>query len=56
MIGKYPAKLDEKNRLFVPAKLRGFVCTCGELLHDQMTCPKCARHFEPDGEGLREVK
>jgi UDP-2-acetamido-3-amino-2,3-dideoxy-glucuronate N-acetyltransferase len=42
--------------LGVPAKLRGFVCTCGELLHDQMTCPKCARHFEPDGEGLREVK
>lgn len=23
MIGKYSAKLDEKNRLFVPAKLRG---------------------------------
>ena len=23
MIGKYQAKLDEKNRLFVPAKLRG---------------------------------
>ena len=23
MIGKYPAQLDEKNRLFVPAKLRG---------------------------------
>ena len=22
MIGKYPAKMDEKNRLFVPAKLR----------------------------------
>lgn len=22
MIGKYPAKLDEKNRLFVPSKLR----------------------------------
>ena len=42
--------------LGVPAKLRGVVCTCGELLHDQMTCPKCGRHFEPDGEGLREVK
>lgn len=27
MIGKYPAKLDEKNRLFVPAKLR---CELGE--------------------------
>jgi len=23
VIGKYPAKLDDKNRLFVPAKLRG---------------------------------
>jgi MraZ protein len=23
MIGKYPAKMDEKNRLFVPSKLRG---------------------------------
>ena len=23
MIGKYSAKLDDKNRLFVPAKLRG---------------------------------
>lgn len=23
LIGKYPAKLDDKNRLFVPAKLRG---------------------------------
>jgi DNA-binding transcriptional regulator/RsmH inhibitor MraZ len=22
MIGKYPAKMDDKNRLFVPAKLR----------------------------------
>ena len=22
LIGKYPAKLDDKNRLFVPAKLR----------------------------------
>ena len=22
MIGKYPAKLDEKSRLFVPSKLR----------------------------------
>lgn len=23
MIGKYPAKLDDKNRIFVPSKLRG---------------------------------
>ena len=26
MIGKYPAKLDDKNRLFVPAKLRNELC------------------------------
>ena len=34
MIGKYPAKLDDKNRLFVPAKLRtelgeAFIVTLG---------------------------
>ena len=34
LIGKYPAKLDDKNRLFVPAKLRGelegeFIVTLG---------------------------
>jgi len=34
VIGKYPAKLDDKNRLFVPAKLRAelgdhFYVTCG---------------------------
>ena len=34
MIGKYPAKMDDKNRLFVPAKLRAelgdeFVVTLG---------------------------
>ncbi len=34
MIGKYPAKLDDKNRLFVPAKLRSelgenFIVTLG---------------------------
>ena len=28
MIGKYSAKLDDKNRLFVPAKLRGELGAC----------------------------
>ena len=41
--------------LGVPARVKGYVCTCGELLYDQMTCPKCGRHFEKDGEGLREA-
>ncbi len=40
--------------LGVPARIRGFVCTCGELLYEQKTCPKCGRRFVPDGEGLRE--
>mgnify|MGYP002519656698 CR=1 FL=1 len=49
MIGKYPAKMDDKNRLFVPAKLReelgsvfyvtlgfngGHKCLCTGLLYD----------------------
>ena len=42
--------------LGVPARVSGFVCTCGELLRGEMTCPKCGRHFEQDGEGLREVR
>ena len=41
--------------LGVPAEVRGYVCTCGELLRGETTCPKCGRHFENDGEGLREV-
>ena len=28
MIGKYSAKLDDKNRLFVPAKLRDELGAC----------------------------
>lgn len=42
--------------LGVPAKAHGFVCTCGELLRGALICPKCGRHFEHDGEGLREVE
>ena len=42
--------------LGVPARMHGFVCTCGELLRGAMVCPVCGRHFETDGEGLREVE
>ena len=42
--------------LGVPAEVRGYVCTCGELLRGETTCSKCGRTFEADGEGLREVK
>lgn len=41
--------------LGVPARMRGYVCTCGELLRGGMICPVCGRRFEQDGRGLREV-
>ena len=54
MIGKYPAKLDEKGRLFVPSKLRGelgssFVVTLGvNCGHRCLTIYKetSAQHFD----------
>ena len=42
--------------LGTPAAVRGYVCTCGELLRGAMVCPKCGRQFEQDGDGLREVE
>lgn len=42
--------------LGVPARKCGFVCTCGELLHEKLVCPKCGRRFLPDGEGLKEAE
>ena len=39
-----------------PAVVRGYVCTCGELLRGAMVCPECGRQFEQDGDGLREVE
>jgi len=42
--------------LGVPARVSGYVCTCGELLRGKMTCSQCGRTFETDGEGLREVR
>ena len=31
MIGKYTAKVDDKGRLFVPAKLRAELCDAMEM-------------------------
>ena len=55
MIGKFPAKLDEKNRLFVPAKLRAelgedFYVTlgfnCGRRCLTVYTAPDWAKMSE----------
>ena len=42
--------------LGVPARPRGFVCTCGAPLRGALACPECGRRFLPDGDGLREVE
>ncbi len=41
--------------LGVPAKCKGFVCTCGQKL-DGMHCTACGRSYERAGEGLREIQ
>ena len=35
-----------------PARLIGWVCTCGERLPDDWACPVCGRKFEPRDAGL----
>lgn len=40
----------------VPARLRGWVCECGDILSDDLVCNKCGRTYTESSEGLREVK
>ncbi len=45
----------------VPAKIAGYVCACGGLFGDiakgdEVTCPKCARKYRREGEGLVALK
>ncbi len=40
--------------LGVPAKRKGWVCECGELLKDGLTCPKCGRKYIEGIDGLEE--
>ena len=42
--------------LGVPAKRRGWVCECGELLPEDFICPKCGRKYIKADEGLKEVR
>lgn len=41
--------------LGVPAKRKGWVCECGELLKDGQTCRKCGRKYKETEEGLVKV-
>ena len=39
----------------VPAKKAGWVCECGELLKDGLTCRKCGRKYIETDAGLEEI-
>lgn len=47
---------DHALMLGVPARLRGWVCECGEILSDDLVCDKCGRIYKETGNGLEEVK
>ncbi len=40
----------------VPARIRGWVCECGDVLSDDLVCNKCGRTYREVKEGLEEVK
>ena len=41
--------------LGVPAKRKGWVCECGELLKNGLTCPVCGRAYKETDKGLEEI-
>ena len=42
--------------LGVPAVRKGWVCECGELLKEGLSCKACSRKYEETENGLSEVK
>ncbi len=40
----------------VPARIRGWVCECGDVLSDDLVCDKCGRTYKETSNGLEEVK
>ncbi len=41
--------------LGVPARVRGWVCECGDLLDGSLVCPKCGRKYRKNDSGLEEI-
>lgn len=39
----------------VPARRMAWVCECGEVLRDGLTCGKCRRKYEETPQGLKEI-
>ena len=42
--------------LGVPARRRGWICECGDVLSDDLVCNECGRTYKETSEGLEEVK
>jgi UDP-2-acetamido-3-amino-2,3-dideoxy-glucuronate N-acetyltransferase len=42
--------------LGVPARRRGWVCECGEILPKELHCAKCGRKYMQGENGLQEVE
>ena len=42
--------------LGVPAVCKGWVCECGEILDDTLSCKVCSRKYQKTESGLSEVK
>lgn len=47
---------DHALMMGVPARLRGWVCECGEILSDDLVCSKCGRAYHESDEGLKEAR
>ena len=47
---------DHALMLGVPARRCGWACECGELLKNELNCPKCGRKYREGENGLTEVK
>ncbi len=40
----------------VPARIRGWVCECGDVLSDDLVCDRCGRTYREVPEGLEEAR
>lgn len=47
---------DHALMLGIPARQRGWVCECGEMLQDDLSCPHCGRTYEASDHGIAEIK
>ncbi len=46
---------DHALMLGVPAKQKGWVCECGEILPESLSCSACGRKYKKEENGLVEI-